>query len=192
MEVLTDRPDVAFRVGARLYPEEGGPALTVSGAAAIPDGPGWRVSFAEIPDRNAAESLRGAYLEAVMGPPPGEAYGEVFWHEVIGVPVLDDEGRELGRVTEVYRAGAADVYSVGGGPLGSFELPAVRAFIREFAPRAGRIVVDLDALALDAPAVDEPVARQPRRRHRWSRHGKGAPGREEAPGSGPAGQASGS
>ena len=178
VEVLTDRPEAIFAPGASIYREGSRRSLTVRSGAPIPDGPGWRVAFEEVPDRTAAESLRDAYLEAVAGPPAGAADGEVFWHEVVGCPVLDLEGRELGRVTEVYRAGGADVYSVAGGPAGPFELPAVRTFIREFAPRAGRIVVDLEALALEEPPVDEPPRRTPRRRHAWSRHGKGgaAPG----------------
>jgi 16S rRNA processing protein RimM len=184
--VLTDRPEEAFRAGAALYREGTAQRLVVHGAAEIPDGPGWRVVFEDIPDRTAAESLRGAYLEAVMGPPAGAAAGDVFWHEVVGVPVLDPEGRELGRVIEVYRAGAADVYSVAGGDVGPFELPAVKSVIREFAPRSGRIVVDLDALALDATPVYEPRPAAPRRRHRWSRHGKGGAGAGGESGGGPA------
>jgi hypothetical protein len=92
---------------------------------------------------------------------------------VVGVGVFDATGRLLGRVREVYRAGETDVYSVDGGPLGAFELPAVRTIIRDFAPREDRIVIDLDALAPDEPAVDQPSPRAPRRRPRWSRHGKG-------------------
>jgi hypothetical protein len=40
------------------------------------------------------------------------------------------------------------VFVVSGGPVGEFDLPAVRAFIRVFAPRRGEIVVDADALDL--------------------------------------------
>ena len=54
-------------------------------------------------------------------------------------------------------------------PVGSFDLPAVRAFIRIFAPRRGEIVVDADALDLRpsksrTPDPDRPKA--PRRRSR--------------------------
>lgn len=137
------------------------------------DGPGWRLSFREVPDRAAAEPLRDAYLEAATDDPEALPAGEVFWHEVVGARVLDGAGRELGRVADVYRAGVAEVYVVRGGPRGEFDLPAIRDVITEFAPRDGRIVVDDAVLALDDEPVDARPAR-PVRRPRWSRHGKGS------------------
>ena len=64
VEVLTDNPEERFATGARLFREGSDAPLTIVGAVAIPDGPGWRIRLAEVPDRTAAEALRGAYLEA--------------------------------------------------------------------------------------------------------------------------------
>lgn len=146
--------------------------LTVAAAAPVADGPGWRLSFREVPDRTAAEPLRDAYLEAAADDPAVLPAGEVFWHEVVGARVLDGTGRELGRVADVYRAGVTEVYVVRGGPPGEFDLPAIRDVITEFAPRDGRIVVDEAVLALEDEPVDARPARAVRR-PRWSRHGKG-------------------
>ncbi|MGH2476971.1 MAG: hypothetical protein ACRDIL_17070, partial [Candidatus Limnocylindrales bacterium] len=75
---------------------------------------------------------------------------------------------ELGTVQDIYRVGETEVFIVGGGTVGSFDLPAVRAFIRIFAPRRGEIVVDAEALDLRPDRVrgvgDRPKA--PRRRRR--------------------------
>jgi ribosomal 30S subunit maturation factor RimM len=60
-------------------------------------------------------------------------------------------GNALGTVGDIYRAGGAEVFVVRGGPHGEFDVPAVRAFIRTFAPRRGEIVVDADALGLGPP-----------------------------------------
>lgn len=81
-------------------------------------------------------------------------------------------GRSLGRVADIYRAGETEVYIVRGGPVGEFDLPAVRGIVTEFAPERGEIVVDEASLALETGPVDERPAR-PRKPHRWSRHGKG-------------------
>ena len=88
----------------------------------------------------------------------------------------DLTGRELGRIAEVYRAGGAEVYVVRGGPLGDFDLPAVRDFIKTFDPPARELSVDVEALDLVPP----PASRPPRIRRppRWSRHGAG--GRDAA------------
>ena len=151
VEVLTDKPEERFRRGQVLHREGSDMALTIRSAAPVADGPGWRLQFNEIPDRNAAETLRDAYLEAEIARDEALARGEYFWHEVIGSHVRDVNDRELGIVRDVYRAGGAEVFVVTGGPAGEFDLPAVRAFIRVFAPRRGEIVVDAEALDLRIP-----------------------------------------
>lgn len=152
--MLTDRPEERFIPGALLYREGRSEPLTIESAVAVADGPGWRLRFRELPNRTAAESLRGAYLETVV-PQQALAEDEYYWHEVIGVTVTDVGGRELGTVSDVYRVGESEVYVVRGGPAGEFDVPAVKAFIRTFAPRRGEIVVD--AAALDLRLPPEPV-----------------------------------
>jgi hypothetical protein len=87
----------------------------------------------------------------------------------VGTTVTSTDGTVLGTVQDVYRSGGAEVYVVSGGDYGEFDVPAVRDFIRIFAPRRGEIVVDTDALDLARPKrrrnadeVDRP--RAPRRR----------------------------
>jgi 16S rRNA processing protein RimM len=172
VEVLTDRPDDRFVSGAVLYREGDGRPLTIASAEAVADGPGWRIRFREITSRDGADTLRGAYLETAVRPDEDLARGTYYWHEVIGVTVRGVDGAELGTVQDVYRVAETEVFVVGGGPFGTFDLPAVRAFIRILAPRRGEIVVDAEALDLriprsHAPDPDRPKA--PRRRaHRPS------------------------
>jgi hypothetical protein len=143
----------------------------VAWSSPVGDGPGWRLRFEEVTTREAADELRGAYLEWVAGPEAELGRGEYFWHEVVGAAVRGVDGAELGTVRDVYRSGGAEVFLVDGGPYGEFDVPAVRAFVRVFAPRRGEIVVDTDALDLRPPkasrrgagdGVDRPKA--PRRR----------------------------
>ena len=134
-------------------------------AEPVADGPGWRVRFREIPDRNAADALRNAYLEAVVDPVRELSRGEYYWHEVVGSAVRGVDGAELGTVRDVYRVAETEVFEVAGGPFGPFDLPAVRDFIRVFAPRRGEIVVDAEALDLQdaarARGTGRPTARSP-------------------------------
>lgn len=175
VEVLTDRPEERFAPG-RILHVEGSPApLTIAEARPVEDGPGWRLSFREVPDRATADGLRDAYLETVVDRDEDLGPDELYWHEVVGMHVRDRSGRELGSVVEVYRAGAAEVYVVRGGEVGEFDMPAVRDVIVEIARERGEIVVDEEVLALEEPPVDV-APKVPRRRPRWSRHGKGASG----------------
>lgn len=157
VESLTDREEARFAVGGTLFREGAEAPLTIVEAA--PDSNGWRLRFAEVPDRTAAESLRDAYLEAVVAPGEELPRGEFYWHEVIGARVNDVDGTALGEVVDVYRAGGAEVVVVQG-PSGSIDVPLVRAVVRIFAPSRGEIVVDGEALGLrgedDGDAGAEP------------------------------------
>lgn len=182
VEVLTDRPEARFARGAVLRVEGERRPLTVTWARPVEDGPGWRLRFAEVPDRVAAERLRDAYLEIEVDRAADLADGAAYWHEVVGATVRDSTGAALGTVADVYRAGESEVYVVRGGPQGEFDIPAVRDVITTFAPERGELVVDETVLDLASAPVDKPAAptRAPRRRPRWSRHGKGAPASPEA------------
>lgn len=162
VEVLTDHPEERYAPGSVLHREGSDEPLTIVSAEAVADGPGWRLRFSEVPNRNAADRLRGAYLEAVTYPERDLARGEYYWHEVIGSTVRGVDGAELGTVRDVYRVAETEVFEVAGGPFGTFELPAVRAFIRVFAPRRSEIVVDADALDLRAPRDRGPADERPR------------------------------
>jgi hypothetical protein len=52
------------------------------------------------------------------------------------------------------------VFVVRGETYGEFDLPAVRNFIRIFAPRRGEIVVDAEALDLTPPPPKRPRGRR--------------------------------
>ena len=54
------------------------------------------------------------------------------------MPVRGVDGEELGSVADIYRVGEIDVYVVRGGARGEFDVPAVRDFVRIFAPGAAR------------------------------------------------------
>ena len=171
VEVLTDRPAERFVPGTVLHLEGREEPLTIAAAEAIADGPGWRIRFRELTTREGADTLRGAYLEAAVRPEEDLARGSYYWHEVIGTSVRGVDGTELGTVRDIYRVGETEVFVVGGGQFGGFDLPAVRAFIRIFAPRRGEIVVDAEALDLRPPrarASDPDRPRAPRRRRRRS------------------------
>jgi 16S rRNA processing protein RimM len=175
VEVLTDRPEARFAIGNVLHIEGDVRPLTITAAQAVEDGPGWRLRFRELPERAAAERLRDAYLEISVDRDADLEAGAAYWHEVIGSTVRDSTGADLGKVVDVYRAGENEVYVVRGGPVGEFDLPAIRDVISTFAPERGEIVIDEVVLDIGGAAVDAPESRppKPRKRPRWSRHGKG-------------------
>jgi 16S rRNA processing protein RimM len=167
IEVLTDEPEKRFGRGAVLHPEGAPDRLTVTRSG--PSSPGWLVRFAELTDRNGAESLRGRYLEAEVSIAHADGPDTYYWHELIGAKVIDRAGKLLGNVVDVYRAGGAEVYIVRGEPYGEFDLPAVRSIVESFDPRGVGIVVDTDALGLEAAGAPRRVGAARRRKPRAGR-----------------------
>jgi 16S rRNA processing protein RimM len=161
VEVLTDHPEERFKRGNEVFAEGSEEPLTIT--SAHPHELGWLIRFAEVRDRTAADALRNVYLEAPVGAGESLGRGEYYWHDVVGTAVLAVDGTELGKVEDIYRVGGAEVFVVRGGPFGEFDLPAVRAFIRIFAPKRGEIVVDVEALDLTVPKPKKPRGRRTRR-----------------------------
>jgi 16S rRNA processing protein RimM len=152
VEPLTDKASDRFKVGRTLFVEGADAPLTIVEAGQ--DSIGWRVRFAEVADRTAAETLRDVYLEIVVAPGEQLARGEYYWHQVIGATVSDLQGTVLGKVTDMYRAGGAEVMLVEGSS-GEIDVPLVRPIVRIFAPDRGEIVVDADALGIDEAETEE-------------------------------------
>jgi 16S rRNA processing protein RimM len=69
-------------------------------------------SFEGISDRTAAEALRGELVEVGRDTLPPLEDGEYYHADLIGLPCLDEAGRELGRVAAVENFGAGDLIEV--------------------------------------------------------------------------------
>jgi 16S rRNA processing protein RimM len=183
VELLTDHPEDRFVVGGVLHPEGSADALTIAEAAPVADGPGWWLRFRELPSREAAEALRDRYLE-IEAPEEEREPGRWFFHELVGLAVRSTAGEDLGTVSDIYRAGGAEVFVVRG-PRGELDVPGVRGIVTELAPEKGEMIVDLDALDMDARPVEDDDYVRPRDR-RPQKQPKGPRGPAQPPkGTGP-------
>jgi 16S rRNA processing protein RimM len=137
--VLTDRDD-RLTPGASLFLENEPAARTVVAYEA-----GGRVPVVHlsgVDTRAAADQLRGRYLEIDAVPPPD---GALYWHQIVGLAVHDEAGRDLGRVVEVFRAGENEVYRVESPGEPDLLVPALHEFVREIDLDAGRMTVRYEA-----------------------------------------------
>jgi 16S rRNA processing protein RimM len=112
VEVRTDDPDTRFADGAVLLtdPPERGPLTVVSSR----DHSGRLVvSFAGVPDRNAAELLRDTLLQVDAATLPDTGDPDVFhdW-QLEGLAVRLEDGTALGVVGEVLHLPGGDVLAV--------------------------------------------------------------------------------
>ena len=150
VEVRTDAPDERFVDGAVLHVEDGprrrallatgGPtSLTLTRAR---DNNGiLLLSFAEVSDRSAAESLRDVILEAEVSEESDET-DAWYDHELVGLTVVDSAGVRLGEVIAVHHPGAQDLLEVRtAAGAGDRLVPFVSAIVPEVDVKGGRIVM---------------------------------------------------
>lgn len=112
VEVHTDQPEVRFAAGSTLRGTQTGKEVVLTVATARPHKGRLLLSFEEIPDRTAAEGLRGLKffappLERAEDADPDEFYD----HELIGLKVRLD-GEEIGQVAGVMHTPGRQILEV--------------------------------------------------------------------------------
>jgi 16S rRNA processing protein RimM len=139
VEVLTDRDD-RLTAGALLFfdgddtPRRIG-AVETGGRLPV-------IQLEGVDSRDAAEAMLGRYLEVEAEPLPE---GQLYWHQIVGLRVIDEEGTLLGTVVEVFRAGENEVYRAEAPGQPDLLLPALRDVVREIDLEAGTMTVRYQA-----------------------------------------------
>ncbi|HEX9614608.1 MAG TPA: ribosome maturation factor RimM [Bacteroidota bacterium] len=87
-----------------------------------------------------AEALRGLYVFVEDGQRISLDVGTFFVHEIIGLRAVDENGADLGTVTDVLSLPGGDVWVVRAGQKDAM-IPAVSEFIRRVDTRAGTVVI---------------------------------------------------
>lgn len=90
--------------------------------------------------RDMAERLIGSFIKVKEEelPPLGE--GEFYFHQIIGLKVYTHEGRYLGKVVDILKTGANDVFCVKGKK--EFMIPALKSLVKEVDLKRGIIIIE--------------------------------------------------
>jgi 16S rRNA processing protein RimM len=159
LDVRTDEPDRRFAPGTTLRAEAPAGAdrrpssLTVARAR-------WHqstllVTFDELADRNAAEAARGTVLYSTIGRDETPDDPDEFYdHQLVGLEVVDVDGRALGTVKALVHGSAQDLLTVRTTDGRDALVPFVTALVPEVDLEAGRVVV-ADRPGLVSPFPDE-------------------------------------
>jgi 16S rRNA processing protein RimM len=70
------------------------------------------VQLEGIRTREEAERLKGKEVLIHLAELPPLEEDEYYWHEILGMLVVTEQGREVGKVTDIYPTGSNDVYVV--------------------------------------------------------------------------------
>lgn len=134
----TDSPG-RFEPGSELY-LDGAPARVVSSR---PHKVGYVVRLDSVPDRNAAESSRGALLtvpEVELSELPEDTY---YHFQLVDMEVFTEEGERLGRIGEIIETPGNDVYIVREPGERDLLIPAIRDVILDVDTDSSRMTVRL-------------------------------------------------
>lgn len=136
-------PDTARRAGLKAAPELP-PLLRV--VTAKEQGDGVVATAQELPDRNAAEALKGArvFVSRASFPTPDE--NEFYWVDLIGLDVLNRADLALGRVVGLIETGPHCVLRIQPADAKAAEvlIPFVEVYVDRVDQAAKRIHVDWD------------------------------------------------
>ena len=120
--------------------------LTLTGLRRQPKGV-WIAHFKEVTDRNGAEALQGCGVLIRESERAALPDGEYYVDQLLGLDVVTDAGRPLGKLTDVLTTPAHDVYATDAGAL----IPVAGDFVVSVSLDDRRIVVR------DVPGlVDDP------------------------------------
>lgn len=136
---LTDRPEQFLNLSYLLL--EDGRQLTVKAARFHKRMV--LVSTKEITTMNDAELLRDKKILIRAEDLPPLEEGRFYVADLIGLPVFDEEGKQLGTFKDSITTGSNDVYIVAVPGSKDILIPALKIYVREVNLQEKRIVVKL-------------------------------------------------
>ena len=101
------------------------------------------LAFDGYDDRDAVGELRNQYLHVRADDRPPLPDGEYYYHELIGLKVITEQGENLGILTKILETGANDVYVVTPEQGSDILLPAIDPVILDVSLEQGMILVHL-------------------------------------------------
>jgi 16S rRNA processing protein RimM len=136
-----------FTRGTRLWIQvEGSTAAAHTVAWVQPHGQKVRMAFEEVAHRNDAEALVGASLFIERSQLPDLEADTYYWFELIGLCVVDSEGKTIGTLESVLPTGSNDVYVVKNHnrrPVRELLVPALASVVLEVDLAGGVMRVEL-------------------------------------------------
>lgn len=125
-EIYTDFPE-RIRPGTTIFAGDKHQPLKITRRR--PHNNGLILGFEGIDTPDEAGKFRATVAYVPTADRPALPAGEYYHHEIIGLTVVDESGRELGQLTEIIETGANDVYVVKPADGSDILLPALKEVI---------------------------------------------------------------
>lgn len=96
------------------------------------------VKLKNIDEINLIEKYKGKDITINENDKPKPKDGEYFKEDLIGMDVITDDGKDLGKLDDIFNTGANDIYQVG-----NILLPAIDDVIKQIDIKNNKIIVHI-------------------------------------------------
>lgn len=128
---ITDFVDDRFQNGKQLFIEKNHDYIPVTVEKARPHKGMELVKFERLDNINDVQTFRDCYLSVTEEQQSDLEDGEYYYHQIIGLDVVTDDGRELGKIKEIMSPGANDVWVVERSGKQDLLLPVIKDVIKD-------------------------------------------------------------
>jgi 16S rRNA processing protein RimM len=144
VDIHTDSPDERFAPGAVLSARLRDRSVRLVTVSSVRAHSGrLLIRFDEVPDRTAAETMRGAQLIVDAAElPPSDDPDAFYDHELEGLAAVLADGTEVGRVKEIARSPGGELLVIDRGDGDEALIPFVREIVPSVDVPGGRVVLD--------------------------------------------------
>lgn len=140
----TDFPEERFQAGSTIYlktNQDEPLKLEVEGARQHKGM--WLVKFVGYDNINDVQNFRDHELVVTEDEQQPLEEGQYYYHQIIGLTVKTQEGRELGTIKEILSPGANDVWVVKRNGQSDLLLPVIDDVVKKVDLANGEVIVEL-------------------------------------------------
>ncbi len=137
----TDFPEERFKPGNKLYAFNTGAELTIQKSRRHKQF--IMLAFEGYDNINLVEKFKGDDLKVSADQQEELEDGSYYYHQIIGLDVVDENGNTLGKIKEILSPGANDVWVVKRKQKNDLLLPVIDDVIKDVDLAAGKVHVEL-------------------------------------------------
>ena len=101
------------------------------------------LSFEGMEDINLVEPLKQADLKIAEDQQDDLADGEYYYHQIVGLNVVDLDGNSIGKIKEIMESGANDVWVIQRAGEKDLLIPAIKDVVKDVQIENHQVIIDM-------------------------------------------------
>ena len=94
-------------------------------------------------DINLVETLKQADLKIAEDQQDDLADGEYYYHQIVGLNVVDLDGNSIGKIKEIMESGANDVWVIQRSGKKDLLIPAIKDVVKDVQIENHQVIIDM-------------------------------------------------